>query len=77
MTPKEETLKFIEKKVQKEKDKWEVGNKNNYLSWSSFKQDFENLFNNSLQSNNEIVELHNEIKHLKTILKERFGYEVK
>lgn len=41
MTPKEETLKFIEKKTQKEQDKWEVGGKINFyhgkVFWQTFK----------------------------------------
>lgn len=75
MTPKEETLKFIEKKTQKERDKWEVGEKNHFLSWKSFLGDFQSSFEIKEKSAMEFVELHQEISRLKRILKERFGYE--
>lgn len=36
MTPKEETLEWLKKQVDKEKEKWEVGSKNKYISWDDW-----------------------------------------
>lgn len=33
MTPKEKTLEWVKKQVDKEKEKWEVGSKNKYFQW--------------------------------------------
>ena len=32
-TPKEQVIEYVEKRYQKEKDKWESGLRNQYLEW--------------------------------------------
>ena len=63
-TPKEQIIEYVEKRYQKEKEKWSDGLRNQYLEWEDIKnQIFQNQDNSYLY--NRIRELENKLKHLK------------
>ena len=52
-TPKEQLIEFINKKLLKEKDKWECGLKNQYYKWLDSKESlFKDLEVNDDRTNN-------------------------
>ena len=63
-TPKEQVIEYVEKRYQKEKEKWNDGLRNQYLEWEDVRnqlfqvQDNTHLFN-------RIIELENKLKRLK------------
>ena len=63
-TPKEQVIEYVEKRYQKEKDKWESGLRNQYFEWEDVraklfqKQDNSNLYG-------EIRYLENKLKHIR------------
>ena len=62
--PKEQIIDFVEKKYQKEKDKWESGLRNQYLEWEDIR---DNIFQVQDNSNlyDEIRYLENKLKHIR------------
>ena len=62
--PKEQVIEYVEKRYQKEKDKWESGLRNQYFEWEDIKnQIFQNQDNSYLYD--RIRELENKLKRLK------------
>ena len=63
-TPKEQIIEYVEKRYQKEKEKWNDGLRNQYLEWEEVR---DNIF--QVQDNthlyNRIIELENKLKRLK------------
>lgn len=63
-TPKEQVIEFVEKKYQKEKEKWNDGLRNQYFEWEDIKtQLFQNQDNSYLYD--RIRDLENKLKSLK------------
>ena len=63
-TPKEQVIEYVEKRYQKEKEKWNDGLRNQYLEWEDIKnQIFQNQDNSYLYD--RIRELENTLKRLK------------
>lgn len=63
-TPKEQVIEYVEKKYQKEKEKWSDGLRNQYFEWEDIKnQIFQNQDNSYLYD--RIRELENTLKRLK------------
>ena len=62
--PKEQIIEYVEKRYQKEKDKWESGLRNQYLEWEDVRnQLFQEQDNTHLYE--RIIELENKLKRLK------------
>lgn len=40
-TPKDKLIEFLERQVEKEKDKWNSGIKNDYFAWCDLRDDIE------------------------------------
>lgn len=40
-TPKEKLIEFLERNVEREKDKWNNGMKNDYFAWCDLRDDIE------------------------------------
>lgn len=40
-TPKDKLIEFLERNVEKEKDKWNSGMKNEYFAWCDLRDDIE------------------------------------
>ena len=63
-TPKEQVIEYVEKRYQKEKEKWESGLRNQYFEWEEVRdQVFQKQDNNSMYE--LIIELENKLKRLK------------
>ena len=63
-TPKEQVIDYVEKRYQKEKDKWESGLRNQYFEWEEVRdQIFQEQDNTHLYEH--IIELENKLKRLK------------
>ena len=63
-TPKEQIIEYIEKRYQKEKDKWESGLRNQYFEWEEVRdQVFQKQDNTSMYE--LIIELENKLKRLR------------
>ena len=63
-TPKEQVIEYIEKRCQKEKDKWDSGLRNQYFEWEEVRnQVFQVQDNTHLY--NRIIELENKLKHIR------------
>ena len=63
-TPKEQIIEYVEKRYQKEKEKWSDGLRNQYLEWEDVRnQLFHEQDNTHLY--NRIIELENKLKRLK------------
>ena len=63
-TPKEQVIEYVEKRYQKEKEKWESGLRNQYLEWEDVRnQLFQRQDNSSLYG--EIRYLENKLKHIR------------
>ena len=63
-TPKEQIIEYVEKRFQKEKDKWESGLRNQYLEWEDIRNKiFQEKDNTHLY--NRIIELENKLKRIK------------
>ena len=62
--PKEQIIEYVEKRYQKEKDKWESGLRNQYFEWEEVRdQVFQKQDNTHLYE--RIIELENKLKRLK------------
>ena len=67
-TPKEQIIEYVEKRYQKEKDKWESGLRNQYFEWEEVRdQVFQKQDNTSMYE--IIIELENKLKRLR----EKYG----
>ena len=63
-TPKEQIIEYVEKRYQKEKEKWNDGLRNQYLEWEEVRnQVFQVQDNTHLYE--RIIELENILKRLK------------
>ena len=63
-TPKEQVIEYVEKRYQKEKEKWSDGLRNQYLEWEDVRnQLFQEQDKSSLYG--EIRYLENKLKHIK------------
>lgn len=66
--PKEQIIEYVEKRYQKEKDKWESGLRNQYFEWEEVRdQVFQKQDNTSMYE--IIIELENKLKRLR----EKYG----
>ena len=63
-TPKEQVIEYIEKRCQKEKDKWDSGLRNQHVEWEEIRdQVFQKQDNASMYE--LIIELENKLKRLR------------
>ena len=63
-TPKEQVIEYVEKRYQKEKEKWNDGLRNQYLEWEDVRnQLFQEQDNSNLYEH--IRELENKLNRLK------------
>ena len=63
-TPKEQVIEYIEKRYQKEKDKWDSGLRNQYLEWEDARnQLFQEQDNSNLYEH--IRELENKLNRIR------------
>ena len=63
-TPKEQVIEYVEKRYQKEKEKWNDGLRNQYFEWEQVRdQVFQVQDNTHLYE--RIIELENILKRLK------------
>ena len=67
-TPKEQIIDYVEKRYQKEKDKWESGLRNQYFEWEEVRNQLFQTQDNSLLYN-EIRDLENKLKRIR----EKYG----
>ena len=63
-TPKEQVIEYVEKRYQKEKEKWNDGLRNQYLEWEEAKNQIFQVQDNSYLYN-RIIELENKLKHIR------------
>ena len=63
-TPKEQIIEYVEKRYQKEKDKWESGLRNQYFEWEDVRDNIFQVQDNTLLYN-RIIELENKLKHIR------------
>ena len=67
-TAKEQIIEYVEKRYQKEKDKWDSGLRNQYFEWEEVRdQVFQKQDNTSMYE--IIIELENKLKRLR----EKYG----
>lgn len=67
-TPKEQIIDYVEKRYQKEKDKWESGLRNQYFEWEEVRGQLFQTQDNSLLYD-EIRDLENKLKRIR----EKYG----
>lgn len=67
-TPKEQIIEYVEKRYQKEKDKWESGLRNQYFEWEEVRGQLFQTQDNSLLYD-EIRDLENKLKRIR----EKYG----
>ena len=67
-TPKEQIIEYVEKRYQKEKDKWESGLRNQYFEWEDVRNQLFQVKDNSLLYD-EIRDLENKLKRIR----EKYG----
>ena len=63
-TPKEQISEYVEKRYQKEKDKWESGLRNQYFEWEDVKNQLFQVQDNS-PLYDEIRNLENKLKRIR------------
>ena len=63
-TPKEQIIEYVEKRYQKEKEKWNDGLRNQYLEWEEVRDQVFQVQDNTLLYN-RIIELENTLKHIR------------
>ena len=66
--PKEQIIEYVEKRYQKEKDKWESGLRNQYFEWEEVRNQLFQVQDNSLLYD-EIRDLENKLKRIR----EKYG----
>ena len=62
--PKEQIIEYVEKRYQKEKDKWNNGLRNQYLEWEEVRDQVFQVQDNTLLYN-QIKDLENKLQRLK------------
>ena len=62
--PKEQVIEYVEKRYQKEKDKWESGLRNQYFEWEDVRDNIFQVQDNTLLYN-QIKDLENKLQRLK------------
>ena len=62
--PKEQVIEYVEKRYQKEKEKWNDGLINQYFEWEDVKNQIFQVQDNSYLYN-RIIELENKLKHIR------------
>ena len=67
-TPKEQIIEYVEKRYQKEKDKWESGLRNQYFEWEEVRDQLFQAQDNSLLYD-KIRDLENKLKRIR----EKYG----
>ena len=63
-TPKEQIIEYVEKRYQKEKDKWESGMRNQYFEWEEVRDQVFQVQDNS-HLYERIIELENKLKRIR------------
>ena len=63
-TPKEQVIEYVEKRYQKEKEKWNDGLRNQYFEWEDVRNQLFQVQDNTLLYN-RIIELENKLKHIR------------
>ena len=63
-TPKEQVIEYVEKRYQKEKEKWNDGLRNQYLEWEDVKNQIFQVQDNSYLYN-RIIELENKLNRIR------------
>lgn len=63
-TPKEQVIEYVEKRYQKEKDKWESGLRNQYLEWEDVRAKLFQVQDNTYLYKG-IIELENKLKRIR------------
>ena len=63
-TPKEQVIDFVEKKYQKEKEKWNDGLRNQYFEWEDVRNQLFQVQDNT-HLYNRIIELENKLKRIR------------
>ena len=63
-TPKEQVIEYVEKRYQKEKDKWESGLKNQYFEWEDVRAKLFQVQDNTYLYKG-IIELENKLKRIR------------
>ena len=67
-TPKEQIIEYVEKRYQKEKEKWNDGLRNQYFEWEEVRNQLFQAQDNSLLYD-EIRDLENKLKRIR----EKYG----
>ena len=67
-TPKEQVIEYVEKRYQKEKDKWESGLRNQYFEWEDVRAKLFQVQDNTYLYKG-IIELENKLKRIR----EKYG----
>ena len=67
-TPKEQVIEYVEKRYQKEKEKWNDGLRNQYLEWEEVR---DNIF--QVQDNTHLYERIIELENILKRLKDKYG----
>ena len=63
-TPKEQVIEYVEKRYQKEKEKWESGLRNQYLEWEDVRAKLFQVQDNTYLYKG-IIELENRLKRIR------------
>ena len=63
-TPKEQVIEYVEKRYQKEKDKWESGLRNQYFEWEDVRNQLFQVQDNTYLYKG-IIELENKLKRIR------------
>ena len=63
-TPKEQVIEYVEKRYQKEKEKWNDGLRNQYLEWEDVRNQLFQVQDNT-HLYNRIIELENKLKRIR------------
>ena len=63
-SPKEQVIEYVEKRYQKEKEKWNDGLRNQYFEWEDVRNQLFQVQDNTLLYN-QIKDLENKLQRLK------------
>ena len=63
-SPKEQVIEYVEKRYQKEKDKWESGLRNQFLEWEDVRAKLFQVQDNTYLYKS-IIELETRLKHIR------------
>lgn len=67
-TPKEQVIEYVEKRYQKEKDKWDSGLRNQYFEWEDVRNQ---LF--QVQDNSNLYEHIRELENKLNRIRDKYG----